>query len=141
MTVHRPERDSEQLIRTVITVALDREVVRQPDTMTALDVLWNRLGAHLTRWIGGDGWRTLRSRVFVDLAQTEPRSTLELDETYTLRRTAAATDEDIRTDGVTLFETLTRTLGRYVGLKMALRLLEQGLASSDNRPLGGSNHG
>jgi len=117
------------------------DVTRLDDTpllIHATNAVCERLGLHLTRWVGADGWRALLRRAATECKSSYSDLAPVLDELSRLRPGPAGVT---RESCESMLVALTDVLGRFVGPAMASRLIEQGLALGGDQPPGGSDRG
>ena len=141
---------------TLVSAALDAAVVevlgaqppghvdvgpvgRERATMRAMNLVCARLGEHLTRWVGPDGWRALLKRGLDEATRAGgPAPSQGAD--GELRWTDDATLSLARASCIEVLVGVTHVLARFIGDEMAMQLIERGVAA-DGRRGQGPHHG
>ena len=127
---------------------------RAPEQVgAAAEQLCNRLRTGLARWIGAEGYRSLLDRAVRAARADHPvlggLSCLGVgDEPGTAAALAAKSNGDLAEGMVAVVATLIDSLGRIIGIEMAVRLVEQAGVETErpsprgvvsNEPKGGRN--
>lgn len=140
----------------LVTAALDAAVVevvgvpppgssdaaagRERAMMRAMNLVCMRLGAHLTRWVGADGWRALLRRGLDEAVRAGGAATsLAQGADGELRWTDEATLSKARASCIQVLVGVTRVLARFIGDEMAIQLIERGVAAGERGQ--GPHHG
>ncbi len=144
---------------TLVSAALDAAVVevlgvqpsghtdvgpigRERAMLRAMNLVCTRLGEHLTRWVGADGWRALLKRGLDEATRAGgPATSLLQSADGELRWTDDATLSFARESCIEVLLGATRVLARFIGEEMAMRLIERGVAADDSERGQGPHHG
>jgi len=106
-----------------------------------MNALCARLGVHLMRWVGADGWQALLRRGLDEAVKAGRAVGLALDANGELRWVDEASVAMARDACIQVLVGVTRVLTRFVGGQMALRLIELGVARRDDTRGEGTDHG
>ena len=117
------------------------EARRDVSVMPAMNVLCARLGVHLTRWVGADGWQALLRRGLDEAVRSGGATSLVIDVNTGLRWTDEASLPQARAACVQVLVGVARVLARFIGVEMALRLMKQGVAPDGGESGSGADHG